>query len=698
MGGVTSFPDNDSLIDSLVREGDFPPHIERVLRLVDRGNYAVGPRNRIYCDSAFRADRLHLSAPSIYATVLRDLNIQPGQSVLNIGSGTGYLSTMFGLLLGSNGLNHGIELHSSNVQFARERLAHFMATSDSLYERDFCPPRFTVGNIFSLVPPSPDDSMPPTSDAFDDPEDMISQILTYHREELTQFLSSANIEPPPLIRRDDAVAESDVQYWPTYDRIYVGAMLTGINQLKAILRLLNVGGSLITPMFDHLFRIDRITETFLNDTVLSTVSFQTIAPPSPDEPNILPFPRREVERLDVLACRSLRQELRKVIIQRNGGHLPTPPRYVRPTKTRQRKEPPPQPTFSGSPPPSPPPADNPAPSTSRGTHASPQASTSTTPSAYVSNLSPSRASSSSRGMSSTCNHSLLMDMEIDIGIDDPDELAGVRPFTCPNSPHRFPLPFPTHPPSEMPQPQSTDVAVTPEVGTLGGGETVDVDTMGSSNLTPFEQLQFIEMISRHFLYCHVPRNVGGGDGSGVNGPLLGSSNYYLCFHARCRQHLRTQLLRLDNPERDRAEDTSHSASESSFESDRASYGDSDSMLYVEEEEEEEEKYEDPEFDDMISWAQSTGHSSQRSQRNKRRKREGNTEESAGLGPSNAFDFCGRRRETSPEVRRRRYRRSRPKVWRRQSYFFQEEMRRLLEELTNEMGLSAYAGELVLRLN
>ena len=65
------------------------------------------------------AGNLHLSAPCIYSEVMEHLQLEPGLSFLNIGSGTGYLSTMAGLILGRNGINHGIELHADVVEYAR---------------------------------------------------------------------------------------------------------------------------------------------------------------------------------------------------------------------------------------------------------------------------------------------------------------------------------------------------------------------------------------------------------------------------------------------------------------------------------------------------------------------------------------------------------------------------------------------------
>ena len=141
-------------------------------------------------------------------------------------------------------MNHGIEIHESNVEFARGRVAEFLSTSDAIFERDFCKPHFMVGNIFNLVPPvtrqSPepqpnfhgDESQEEAPDAEDDGPDF-------------QKTGEIAIEPPPMCCKN---GERD--FWPTYDRIYVGSEISSSSQMEAILRLLKVGGSLVAPYND----------------------------------------------------------------------------------------------------------------------------------------------------------------------------------------------------------------------------------------------------------------------------------------------------------------------------------------------------------------------------------------------------------------------------------------------------------------
>ena len=56
-----------------------------------------------YEDRAWRHGNIHLSAPCIYTRAMESLYLEKGLSLLNIGSGTGYFSTMAGLLLGYSG-------------------------------------------------------------------------------------------------------------------------------------------------------------------------------------------------------------------------------------------------------------------------------------------------------------------------------------------------------------------------------------------------------------------------------------------------------------------------------------------------------------------------------------------------------------------------------------------------------------------
>jgi len=105
----TSRTDNskDELINTLIkREYIHTVNVEKVFRSVDRGLYYTNDNKlNAYRDSAWQSGDVHLSAPSVYATVLECLDLHKGQKFLNIGSGIGYFSTLAGLLLGKLHLN-----------------------------------------------------------------------------------------------------------------------------------------------------------------------------------------------------------------------------------------------------------------------------------------------------------------------------------------------------------------------------------------------------------------------------------------------------------------------------------------------------------------------------------------------------------------------------------------------------------------
>lgn len=148
MGGVVSSgQNNDDLIDNLL-EADYIKSslIERVFRAVDRAEYYLPEaRTNAYKDLAWKHSNLHISAPCIYSEVMEGLCLEPGLSFLNLGSGTGYLSTMVGLVLGSYGINHGIEYYSDVVQYANKKLEDFKNFSGAIDEFDYCEPKFMQG-------------------------------------------------------------------------------------------------------------------------------------------------------------------------------------------------------------------------------------------------------------------------------------------------------------------------------------------------------------------------------------------------------------------------------------------------------------------------------------------------------------------------------------------------------------------------
>ncbi|XP_046382508.1 uncharacterized protein LOC124153416 [Ischnura elegans] len=239
-GSVSSGVDNDDLVDRLANAGYIRSReVERIFRAVDRGHYYTETppvvaedrdggtheadaerRKAAYRDIAWKFGLLHLSAPCVYCEVVEYLKLCPGQSFLNLGSGTGYLSTIVGLILGPHGINHGVEIHEEVVRYANWKLSEFKQNSDALYEFELCEPKFTIGNCLCL---------------------------------------------------DSGVMQ--------YDRVYCGAACPEAyeNYMK---NLLKVGGILVMPLNHQLIQITRLSETRWETVSVLPVSFAPLILPS----------------------------------------------------------------------------------------------------------------------------------------------------------------------------------------------------------------------------------------------------------------------------------------------------------------------------------------------------------------------------------------------------------------------------------
>ena len=223
---VSAGEDNDELIDNLV-QADYikSKQIEDVFRAVDRANYyADGCKENAYRDLAWKNGNLHLSAPCIYSEVMESLKLKPGLSFLNLGSGTGYLSTLVGLMLGPFGINHGVELHQDVVNYANEKLEQFKVNSPAIDKYEFCDPVFSVGNCLLL----------------------------------------------------------DTTTMRQYDRVYCGASCPPEHE-NYMKNLIKVDGILVMPLNDQLMQIVRTSQTTWEVKNVLPVSFASLILPSPKE-------------------------------------------------------------------------------------------------------------------------------------------------------------------------------------------------------------------------------------------------------------------------------------------------------------------------------------------------------------------------------------------------------------------------------
>ena len=89
-------------MDSLVQSGNIQSDIvEEAFRAIDRAHFMLqAAMGQAYRNNAWKQGNLHMSAPNIYCKVVELLELRPFLRFLNVGSGTGYLSSIVGHILG----------------------------------------------------------------------------------------------------------------------------------------------------------------------------------------------------------------------------------------------------------------------------------------------------------------------------------------------------------------------------------------------------------------------------------------------------------------------------------------------------------------------------------------------------------------------------------------------------------------------
>jgi len=124
------------LVDSLKVKNE---RVELALRALSRGWFApisqavwqyIYIKNRVshlplqdvvYMDQPFPINGLgfNFSAPHMYAMCLEKLDLQSGHTFLDIGSGTGHMTCLGGLLVGPSGSSLGLDLNQTTIDFSK---------------------------------------------------------------------------------------------------------------------------------------------------------------------------------------------------------------------------------------------------------------------------------------------------------------------------------------------------------------------------------------------------------------------------------------------------------------------------------------------------------------------------------------------------------------------------------------------------
>ncbi|XP_042421514.1 protein-L-isoaspartate O-methyltransferase-like isoform X6 [Zingiber officinale] len=123
---------NKELVDRLQQYGIIKSkRVKEVMEAIDRGHF-VPPGSTPYVDSPMAIGyNATISAPHMHAACLELLadHLQPGMKALDVGSGTGYLTACFAMMVGPEGLAVGVEHIPELVEFSTNNIRNSAAAS-----------------------------------------------------------------------------------------------------------------------------------------------------------------------------------------------------------------------------------------------------------------------------------------------------------------------------------------------------------------------------------------------------------------------------------------------------------------------------------------------------------------------------------------------------------------------------------------
>jgi protein-L-isoaspartate(D-aspartate) O-methyltransferase len=219
-------PSHESLLATLKEQQLISsPRLLHAMQLVKRGDFVPSAHQReAFLDSPIRIyeHEFNVSAPHIHSRALDALDLQAGDSFLDVGSGTGLMAVYASVLVGKSGSVLSIDVKAVCTSLSSGFLRRFAERCEE-YRQGACEVRFEQGDIFFPLP----------------------------------------------------------EYKERFDKVYVGAGCPS-DRLLYFGRMLKRGGSMVVPSGSELLFIKKKHDGGFTRTCLSSVSFTSLCIPSDD--------------------------------------------------------------------------------------------------------------------------------------------------------------------------------------------------------------------------------------------------------------------------------------------------------------------------------------------------------------------------------------------------------------------------------
>lgn len=269
-------PSHESLIVSL-REQQLisTPRLLQALSMVKRGDFVPPMHQReAFLDSPIRVHdhEFNISAPHIHAKALDALEVQEGESFLDVGTGTGLMAVYASILVGKSGSVLSKDTKAVCISLSKGFLAGLKDKCEE-YCQTACEVQFEQGDIF--IPRHVDDN-------------------------------------------------------ERFDKIYIGAGCP-TDRLFYLTKMLKRGGSMVAPSDSELLLIKKRPCGGFTRTFLSSVNFTPLSVPSDESviSAILEVEARRVRHIPIQSS-TLQSDLENALAAAQQCNTSIPPRPISP--------------------------------------------------------------------------------------------------------------------------------------------------------------------------------------------------------------------------------------------------------------------------------------------------------------------------------------------------------------------------------